>query len=106
MKMDGGEKRVEKFRFASLTFWEKEGRAEIPYHVKINGFANGWWVDPEEWGIEKKVLGDKKNYENFEIVIEFTLQKWFEIGWLISGITLFVSLTFVGICFLKGRKHF
>jgi hypothetical protein len=87
---------------ALWSFWRDRGkRTEIPYHVKINGFANGWWVDPEEWGGEKK--GDNE-YENFEIVIEFTLQKWFEMGWLISGLTLLGSLAFLGIRFLIKPK--
>jgi hypothetical protein len=89
-----------------LGIWKDQSKGlQIPYHVKMNGFANGWWVDPEEWRIEKKDLGSKKEYENFEIVIEFTLQKWFEIGCLVSGVVLLGSCTFLGIGFLFNQYN-
>lgn len=55
-------------------------------HLKINGYANGWFIDKEG---------------NYDIIIEYWPQKVFHIGLLISG----VSMTILILVFLFTKKN-
>ena len=52
-------------------------------HVIVNGFANGWWVDPSR--IPAKYLSPTGQYR---VTLEFWPQRWFYLGSIISGTTL------------------
>ncbi len=81
---------------ALLNFWrDHDQKIEIPCHIVVNGFANGWWVNvkPEFQG------------KDFQIVIEFTLQRWFELGVMVSSITFITALGCLGYCFLRLKRR-
>jgi len=72
-----------------LQDWGK--REEITEHYVVNGYANGWWVpvsDPSR----------------FEIILEFTPQRLFEIGVVVSGITFILCISYLVYSYLKKRR--
>ena len=56
-------------------------------HIVVNGYANGWWIDRPG---------------TYEMTIEYLPQRWYQIGGVISGATLFLCLTYV--TFLHIRR--
>lgn len=50
----------------------------IPEHFLVNGYANAWYVDPGQLGIEG---------EEFTITLYYWPQSLFYIGWITTGIT-------------------
>ena len=76
--------------------WEDRGnRSEIKEHFVVNGYANGWVVP-----IKQK--SDKE--QDFQIILEFLPQRFFETGLLISAITLFGCIGYLGFCLRRQRK--
>lgn len=71
--------------------WGKEVVADNS-HFHVNGYANGWYIRPEN-------LGGRDNYE---FIIEMTLQKRFYGSLAISLIT-FVGVFLAGIFFILHR---
>jgi len=72
-----------------LQDWGK--RKEITEHYVVNGYANGWWVpvsDPSQ----------------FEIVLEFAPQRLFEIGVVVSGVTVILCISYLVHSYLKRRR--
>ena len=77
------------------TWRDKENRIELKDHLIANGYANSWWVPVE-------INSSQGNYntKSFEIILEFNPQRLFELGALISLVTLifcFSYLFYVGI---------
>lgn len=90
---------------ALWSLWKDSGkRVEITDHLQMNGFANGWWVDPTT-SRQLSVAGSQLKTEDFQIVIEFTLQRWFELGLIVSGMTLITALGYLSYCLLKPKKN-
>ncbi len=61
-------------------------------HVKVNGFANGWLIDPVKEG-----LG-----EDFDLAVFFWPQSFFYLGMLLTGLALLCTLSFL---FFRRRKR-
>lgn len=82
-------------------------KKELPLHIKANVFANGWWVDPKSLGVKFKRIGDQYEYDQFQLMIEFSQQKWFEWGLLISLSLIFIICPCGGlILYIKrGKVH-
>lgn len=81
---------------ALLSAWKDRGnRIEIKDHFTVNGYANGWIVPAGK---------ELEAGEDFEIVLEFKPQRLFEVGLLISGITLLGCVGYIGYDFKKRRK--
>jgi hypothetical protein len=60
---------------------------DIKGHCLVNGYANGWYVEPEKLG-----LG-----ENFKLVLYFWPQSRFYLGLGISGLTLIGCIGYLGV---------
>lgn len=61
----------------TIRTWTKSAVAD-KMHVVVNGFANGWYILPEDTGAR----------EQYNFVIEMTGQRYFYIGLVISAFTL------------------
>ena len=75
------------------------------YHYELNGFLNSWYVDTEN--LCKSNSACTKNADgsyDIEMVIEFWPQRWFYLGLIISGTTLFGCLWYLGYDWRKRRK--
>ena|GEM_PF-4600284 len=57
-------------------------------HLKINGFANAWWIDLAELEKQGKIVKQADGTYDFSIIIEFQAQKYFYLGIFISGLTM------------------
>ena len=77
------------YEWSALMTWltERGRRTEITDHYLVNAYANGWYVPKTG---------------NYTIVLEYTPQRLFEIGAIISGITLLICAGYVAVD-LKGR---
>jgi len=62
-------------------------------HMRVNGFANGWLIDPGDFG-----SGD------LFITVYFVPQLAFYAGVFSSGLALLVVGAYLGICFIKKNK--
>ncbi len=73
--------------FLEPATFETWGREPLDVeHVEVNGFANSWFVEPEDVGGEK----------DYELIVEFWPQRLFYLGLLISGTTLLTCLGYMG----------
>jgi len=61
------------------------------YHLLVNGYANAWFIDPNEIG-----------KQNFTITLYFWPQSLFYLGLFISGVTLLGCLGYLGYERIKG----
>jgi len=61
------------------------------YHFVVNGYANGWYIDPQELGTG----------ENFTITLYYNPQSYFYVGVIISGLAF---LGCIGYLFQNWRK--
>ena len=58
-------------------------------HLKLNGFMNGWYVNPEALCQTKSASCTRQADGSYdiELVAEFAPQRWFYVGLLISGVS-------------------
>ena len=87
--------------------WKDIGnRIEIKDHFEVNGYANGWIVPIEQMlEVRGKRLEGETIPEDFQIVLEFKPQRLFEIGLLVSAITLLGCVGYLGYDFSRRRKN-
>lgn len=81
---------------------DRDKRVELKEHYVVNGYANGWWVPIGQFEIKNeklKIENIENKPEEFEIVLEFVPQRLFEVGVLISGLTLLGC-----VAYLLGTK--
>lgn len=77
-------------------------------HVQINGFANGWLIDP---AFVKAHYGHDYYHENpdgsidFNMAVYFKPQSYFYIGLLVSGLTLGGCLLALGVLAARDRRR-
>ena len=78
------------YEWSALLTWliEQDQRTEITDHYLVNAYANGWYVPKTG---------------NYTIVLEYTPQRLFEIGAIISGITLLVCAGYLVVDFKRRR---
>jgi hypothetical protein len=98
------------FRQSFDPLWSMTGVAgQETKKVLVNGYANGWYIDPVE------LCGTKENLKegctinadgsyDIELVIEFTPQRWFYVGLIISGTTLLGCLIYLGYDVVRSRR--
>lgn len=82
-------------------------RREVGEHFEINGYANGWYVDPVQL-CKNDNTACAKNADgtyDMEMTIEFFPQRWFYLGLLISGTTLLSCLGYLTYDFSKRNKQ-
>lgn len=63
-------------------------------HFVVNGYANGWYIDPHELGTG----------ENFTVTLYFKPQSYFYIGLIISGLTFMGCIGYLLWDWRKKRK--
>ncbi len=76
-------------------------------HFKLNGWQNGWYIDPATL-CKDNPPGCTKNADgsyNLALTIEFTPQRWFNIGMVISGTTLLACVGYLGYDFIRNRQR-
>lgn len=84
-------------------------RVELKDHMLVNGFANGWYVDTNTvpgsgFQVPDQGQNGEEKAKRFQIVLEFQPQRLFEIGLLISGITLLGGMAYLGYDFAKRPR--
>lgn len=62
-------------------------------HFKINGFANSWYITPQ----------DVNGVKNYELIVEFWPQRLYYLGFIISLLTLFVCWIIIGMMVFKKK---
>ena len=62
-------------------------------HYLVNGYANGWYIEPKELGLDK----------DFTLVLYFWPQNLFYLGLGISALAFLGCAVYLGIGILKGR---
>ena len=89
--------------------WKDGGkRIEIKDHFVVNGYANGWIVNPSIVSSRQSAVDSQRSavgsQQSFEIVLEFKPQRLFEIGLIISMTTLFGCIGYLGYGWGRRRK--
>lgn len=69
-------------------------------HFKLDDLINGWYVDPTKVCYHNKVLHescrlDQNGNYDIDLIIEFSPQRWFNVGIAVSILSIFFSLLFV-----------
>lgn len=122
LKKDGGKINTGSIFEQSLVLdalRDKNKRVEIKEHYLINGYANGWHVNPVR---EFSSLANRDNLRSdnhrqqrqetfsddgvntgdlplpYEIIIEYSPQRLFEIGLVVSGLTFILCCVGLGMC--------
>ncbi|MFA7171676.1 MAG: hypothetical protein WC180_06820, partial [Candidatus Paceibacterota bacterium] len=73
-------------------------------HLKLNSFLNAWYVDIDELCKNDNQCTKKPDGTyDIEMIIEFTPQRWFYIGLIVSVTTLLGCLVYL-VCIWKRRK--
>jgi len=86
-------------------------RIELKEHYLVNGYANGWWIDPSKAPRKVAMLprgrqSPKSKVKEMEIMLEFVPQRLFEVGALISGLTLLGCVGYlVGTGVRRGKRR-
>ena len=52
-------------------------------HILSNGYANGWWITPQE----------TKGLEDFQLIVEYSGQKYFYFGSILTILVIFISFS-------------
>ena len=76
------------------------------YHYKLNDFINAWYINPAELCKNSNTACTKNTDGSFdmEMTIEFFPQRWFYLGLLISGTTLFGCVGYLTFNFIRRKK--
>ena len=75
-------------------------------HIDLNDFENAWYVDPAQL-CKNNPAGCAKNADgsyNLKLVAEFTPQRWFYVGSIISGVTLLGCVEYLAYGWRRNRK--
>ena len=81
---------------ALITLLKESGkREELKEHYLVDGYANGWWVPIEA----------DSQVRSFEVILEFTPQRLFEVGITVSGITFVVCIAYLAYSHLKKKRR-
>ncbi len=75
-------------------------------HIDLNDFENGWYVDPAQL-CRDNAAGCTRNADgsyNIRLVAEFTPQRWFYVGSVISALTLIGCVGYLGIYYYRRRQ--
>ena len=70
-----------------------KGQKDGMTHIGINGYANGWIVDPQKLGNDTVIEGS----------IQLGFQRYYTYGWIVSGATCGVLIVYGIILVMKKR---
>lgn len=89
---------------ALFSAWKDRGkRIELKDHFIANVYANSWWVP-----VKMNPSQEESNTKSFEIILEYKPQRLFEVGVLISLLTLICCLSYLiyyGIKRIRLKKR-
>ncbi len=78
---------------ALVSAWKDRGRRiELKEHYVVNGYANGWWIDPSK-------------VKEIEIVLEYMPQRLVEVGILISGLTFLGCIGYLAGTGIRRKRR-
>lgn len=86
---------------------ERDGKYfEIPKesHLKANGYANFWAIDVNNFCEKSLCINNPDGSRTLFMTLNFSSQRWFYLGLLISGTTLLACLGYLGYDFIRNRK--
>ena len=93
--------------FNSWLPWAKNDIVPASDHYDLDTFANGWYIDvPKLCGQQNLCIKNADGSYNLNLVAEFTPQRWFYVGAIISGgtlISLLGTLSYFGVRRLKRK---
>lgn len=84
---------------SGLQDWGK--KIEIKEHYPVNGYANAWWVPVGKSQVKTKEQESRSS--EFEIVIEYTPQRWFEIRTVVFLIIVVGGISYFAFRFRQRR---
>lgn len=71
-------------------------------HYKLNNFENGWFVDIDLFCRQQKLCTQNADGSfDIKLVADFTPQRWFNVGMIVSGATLVACLIYL----IKTNTH-
>ncbi len=94
---------------------ETEGKAYAPWtaqpelspqdHLEINAFENAWYIDPRAICAMHTIACDKRTDGNYDMHfgIQFSGQRWFNFGLLISGATALTCVAVLLFLIIRQR---
>ncbi|MFA4999775.1 MAG: hypothetical protein WC545_00215 [Patescibacteria group bacterium] len=86
--------------------WFKKPINNNENHLMVNGYANSWFINPEEICADNiKCVKNPDGSYDFELVIEFWPQRFFILGSFVSGAVLLSCLGCFGWGLLKRVKN-
>jgi hypothetical protein len=86
--------------------WAKPDSITEADHFKLNNFENGWYVDVDKLCKQQNLcIKNAVGSYDMEMVAEFTPQRWFYVGLIISGTTLLVVLGGFGYTGVRRHLH-
>lgn len=84
---------LQKFTFGDIKYLLRQ--ADSREHFLVNGYANGWYIDPSELGLGR----------DFTLVLYFWPQSLFYFGLIISGSTLLFCVGYLVWDWKRKRKR-
>lgn len=90
--------------FRSWIPWVNPNSISEIYHYKLDDFLNAWYVDTDKYCKESSLckLNDDGSYD-IEMSIEFTSQRWFYVGTIITVIVFIGGLLSLVLYFFKNK---
>ena len=80
--------------------------AALTEHVQLNGWQNAWYVDVDKICSDQSSCSQNSDgTHNIELVVEFTPQRWFIRGLIISGATLACCITYFAYDYWYSRTR-
>lgn len=86
--------------------WAKPDAIAASDHIKWDNFMNGWYVDPTELCADNKAGCERRADGSYDMrmVVEFTSQRWFYLGGLITGVSISVAIVYLSYAFVAGQN--
>jgi hypothetical protein len=87
--------------------WINPDRVSDDKHFQLDGFLNGWYVEPNILCANNNSACTKNPDGSYdmEMVLEFFPQRWFYFGLVISGGTFFACIVYLGYAWRKRKKN-
>ena|GEM_PF-780487 len=74
------------------------------HHFKANGSMNGWYIDPAALcATQKSCTRNQDGSYDLELTAEFTPQRWFYVGLLVSGVSFVGCVVYATRTYLRSR---
>lgn len=74
-------------------------------HFKVNGATNGWYIDVNELCKDSSCQKNNDGSYSFTVTINYTSQKWFVIGLVVSAVAWIATLAWIVYDWRKDRRR-